>query len=458
MRLREHLYRTLFISVFCLCVVNTVLMSQGEEDFYAKGLSSFENKKYSESVGYFSQFITKNPDSSDGYTARGNSYFMLEDFDNAIKDYNKSEVLGNESDSVLFMRAKSYIKIKKYNEAIEDLKSALEKNNKNISAFAELGNVYYFLGDFKNSQAAYSKSIVLNQTAEMYEKLAKVDLKLKLYNESIANMQKAILIDSSNVTYYNTLGIAYYYAKDTVSSYMAFKKALTIDSNYVYARYNMARYYYDIGSYELAVSDFSNVIKIDPPDLNDAEMYKFRGMTYTKLKDYNSALKDLEMSVKLNPEDADAVYTKGYVLLGLGNDTAALADFKKAIELDSNNAGGLMQVGYFAYKTGNYEQSIKLLRKSLQINPKDTNALFNLANVYFDMQKYSDAINYYNKAIEANSNFKQIYLNRGSSYYNLGFYRQAASDWENAIKYDPSIYNDIRPLLNDAQSKAGSKF
>jgi tetratricopeptide (TPR) repeat protein len=435
-----------------------MLISQEEEDYYAKGKSSYDNKKYSESAGYFSQFITKNPDNAEGYTARAYSYFMLEDFDNAIKDFNKSEALGNGSDTILFMRAESYIKQKNYNDAIVDLKSALEKNNKNNAALNELGNVYYFLGDFKNSQDAYVKSIEMTQTAEMYEKLAKVNLKLKAYSQAVSNMQKAVLLDSTNVAYFNTLGLAYYYSKDTLNSYAAFKKALDLDSNFVYARYNLARYYYDVGSYESAASDFTKVIKIDPPDLSDAEMYKLRGMTYVKLKDYNLALKDLEMSVKLNPEDADAVYSKGYVLLNMGNDTAALADFNKSIEIDSNHAGGLMQVGYFTYKQGNYDQAIKLLRKSIQINPKDTNALFNLANVYFDMQKYTDAINYYNKAIEANPGFKQIFLNRGSSYYNLGFFRQAASDWENAIKYDPSIYNDIRPLLNDAQSKAGSKF
>ena len=67
-----------------------------------------------------------------------------------------------------------------------------------------------------------------------------------------------------------------------------------------------------------------------------------------------------------------------------------------------------------------------------------------------------DAITYYDKAIKVNPNYKIIYLNRGSAYYNLGFYRQAVSDWENAIKYDPSIYNDIKFLLTDAKSKAGT--
>lgn len=457
MHFREHIFKNLFISVFLLLAINSLLISQ-EENYYGKGLDAFANKKYSESVDYFSKFIIKNPDNPDGYAARGNSYFMLDDYDNAIKDYNKSEAIGNGSDTILFMRAKSYIKQRNYNDAIVDLKSAVEKNNKNTTAFKELGNVYYFLGDYKNSQDAYSKSIALNQTAEMYEKLAKVNLRLKDYGEAVSNMHKALLLDSSNASSFNTLGLAYYYNKDTVDSYNAFKKALSIDSNYVYAIYNLAKYYFDNGSYESAVSDFTRVIKIDPPDLNDAEMYKFRGMTYNRLNNFNSAYKDLNFSVNLNPDDAEAFFNRGYASMGLGNDTAAFEDFNKAISIDSNNAGGLMYVGIFSYKNGNYEQAIKLLRKSIQLSPKDTTALYNLANVYFDMQKYADAINYYNKAIEANPNFKQIYLNRGSSYYNLGFYRQAASDWENAIKHDPSIYNDIKPLLNDAQSKAGSKF
>jgi tetratricopeptide (TPR) repeat protein len=78
-----------------------------------------------------------------------------------------------------------------------------------------------------------------------------------------------------------------------------------------------------------------------------------------------------------------------------------------------------------------------------------------LGEVYFGLTKYTDAINYYNKTLQVNPNFKQIYLKRGSAYYNLGFFRQAVSDWENAIRYNPSIYYEIKPLLDDARVKAG---
>ena len=142
----------------------------------------------------------------------------------------------------------------------------------------------------------------------------------------------------------------------------------------------------------------------------------------------------------------------------MGDDSLALKDFNKVLDIDSANSSGYLFTGSLYYHFGNYDKAERLLKTAIQLNTKDSLALFYLANLYFDEQKYSDAISYYTKTLEVNPNYKYVYLRRGSSYYNLGFYRQAASDWDRAIRFEPSIYNSIKPLLNDARSKAGTKF
>ncbi|WP_442947670.1 tetratricopeptide repeat protein [Nostoc sp.] len=53
-------------------------------------------------------------------------------------------------------------------------------------------------------------------------------------------------------------------------------------------------------------------------DPNDAEAYRSRGAAYSNLKDYESALKDLDRAVKFNPNDAIAFYNLRINLSGIG--------------------------------------------------------------------------------------------------------------------------------------------
>ena len=54
-----------------------------------------------------------------------------------------------------------------------------------------------------------------------------------------------------------------------------------------------------LGSYLDSISDFSRAIKIDP---NDSFLYFWRGFAYESLGEYPKAVKDLKISLYLDPE------------------------------------------------------------------------------------------------------------------------------------------------------------
>ena len=54
-----------------------------------------------------------------------------------------------------------------------------------------------------------------------------------------------------------------------------------------------------LGSYWESISDFSKAIKIDP---NDSFLYFWRGFAYESLGEYPKAVKDLKISLYLDPE------------------------------------------------------------------------------------------------------------------------------------------------------------
>tara|TARA_B100000242_G_scaffold226700_1_gene167094 strand:+ start:173 stop:565 length:393 start_codon:yes stop_codon:yes gene_type:complete len=54
-----------------------------------------------------------------------------------------------------------------------------------------------------------------------------------------------------------------------------------------------------LGNYWESISDFSKAIKIDP---NDSFLYFWRGFAYESLGEYPKAVKDLKISLYLDPE------------------------------------------------------------------------------------------------------------------------------------------------------------
>lgn len=139
--------------------------------------------------------------------------------------------------------------------------------------------------------------------------------------------------------------------------------------------------------------------------------YFARAMDFVVLRDYVSALNDLNRALELTPDFALGYFERGvarYKMLKAGNNTeaapvqaeirAVVADFDKAIELSPRMA--------FAY--------------------------FNKANVYAELGDYTSALTAYNKAIELKPDFGEAYYNRGYVYFQLGDRERGSSNLSKA--------------------------
>ena len=60
-----------------------------------------------------------------------------------------------------------------------------------------------------------------------------------------------------------------------------------------------------LSQYEGAIIDYSKAIELEP---KDAYLYFFRGLSYESLELYGDALKDFQMSLKLDPDFEMAIH------------------------------------------------------------------------------------------------------------------------------------------------------
>ena len=109
---------------------------------------------------------TPKPPDYSFYQNRGNSKFVMGEFDAAIGDYSKAIELNAKEPTVYFSRALAYYNLKNFNLAIADYDKAIELDPQESTAYFNRGNALEKVGNFEKALTDYQKAVELDATNE----------------------------------------------------------------------------------------------------------------------------------------------------------------------------------------------------------------------------------------------------------------------------------------------------
>lgn len=131
--------------------------------YYNKGYDLFIKKKYAQAVDDFDLFILSNPNDANAYKYRGRCKYLLNDNDNALKDYNLSSSLKGVFDENLYIyRAEVKAKLKDYKGAIEDANLVIKYNPDSSYVFFIRASYKYKIKDYKGAIIDYTQVIKIS--------------------------------------------------------------------------------------------------------------------------------------------------------------------------------------------------------------------------------------------------------------------------------------------------------
>lgn len=324
-----------------------------------------------------------------------------DDFINAAKYIDELSELEGMELYVIRWKTLLYLTMEKYPEAIRTL-------NVGIKLFPNNQYLYY------NKALAYFEMKKYTRSLKMIDKSIEIDED----NDISINFKAEILEKLNDLE--GALGLY---------GYLLSKNPNDKDLNFKLAELNSA-----LGYNRKSLEYMDNLIRIDETNYLN---FHNRAMVYYLLEDYNSAIEDLFVSIKLNPNYAPSYYIIALCYSGLDNHLDSIKNYTKCIKLDPGNIDAINNRGMAFMDIGNFVSAISDFKTVVKKSPDYTKSLNNIAICYQINKEYQKAQNYLNMIIKQINPEPSYYVNRAVNFYNMGQTKKALADFAKAESLDP---------------------
>ena len=178
-----------------------------------------------------------------------------------------------------------------------------------------------------------------------------------------------------------------------------------------------------IQSHFRSIRNYSGMIEDDQDNIS---LYYGRGMDFMHVQDYESALKDMDRVIELNPNLLLGHFARAIIRTKqleydyqLSGESEFTDNRKTGITLP-DNISGTTKLPEISIKSIHYEEILREYEKIIKIDPTFIYAYYNRAEIFSIEKDIRAAISDYNKAIELEPQFAEAYFNRGIAKLSIG--------------------------------------
>lgn len=391
---------------------------------------------------------------------RGLLRMEVRDNDNAIKDFSKALELDPEDYRSLYNRAFLY-------SEKHDIANAMDDVNRLIKAFPGLPEALYMrsnlnrlAGNMNQAERDYNKALALSRqlkpdsmpgkddhggvtngrpdsnvneqgkgdedasgeltpeaVARRFTALRRVDTPVDVEEDYNNKNIRGKVQDRTRKIELEPMFILSYYTSPTELKPSAYYLKEVDDVNST----RMLRFLVQLSNADIALSDeqiinrhfksieyYNSYLATHTPRAID---YFGRAMDFMMLRNYSSALEDLNRVLELTPD-----FALGYFARGVAR--------YKGLQAGTSSTQTIFQAEIRAV--------VADFDKAVELSPRMSFAYYNKGNVLADLGDYTSALLAFNKAIELKPDFGEAYYNRGYVYFQLGNKEKGSADLSKA--------------------------
>jgi len=188
-----------------------------------------------------------------------------------------------------------------------------------------------------------------------------------------------------------------------------------------------------------------------------------RGMYHYSRYEIRQALDDLDMVVKLAPEDEQSFINRGTVRLDALEFVDAINDFRQAIRLRPSDPLAYYEAGLSFTRASMFDSAQVAFSRTLELNPAFFQAFDGRANAFAMVGNYVLAFADYRQALALSPNYAEAYGKRALMFLQTGNFQKALGDFRKQIelapnRFDAKIHCGLTELLIGDTASAVSHF
>jgi tetratricopeptide (TPR) repeat protein len=153
------------------------------------------------------------------------------------------------------------------------------------------------------------------------------------------------------------------------------------------------------------------------------------------LKNTSFALADYNVYLNANPNDHEAHFARGKILLQENDTKQAIIDISYYTSVIKTNEDAYLAL-FFAHKQlGDSKEALNMIDSAIDNKPLSSKLNKIKADYLFDLNRFEEASNSYDKAIASHRSNASLYVSKAEAKYKLGLFNDAAESMDKALQY-----------------------
>lgn len=235
---------------------------------------------------------------------------------------------------------KNLMEAGKYNEAINALNNFLKKDDQNPLAHLYLAECYYLSGNFEIAMVEYKQVMATGRFAKsstekiIRKRLADIYMKFGQLEEAQKEFVVLVQLDPTNYEYIYQIAKIFYDRGMRDQSMAYLNKVLNVTRNHPPTYFLLGKISYETNHSQEALTAFTNCLKLDP---KNSEAHFFVGMILKAMGSYGKAIQEFDEAerAKSSTLKVKAIYQKGLSKLEMGDLESAIADLERSLKYSS---------------------------------------------------------------------------------------------------------------------------
>ncbi|KAM3146172.1 hypothetical protein pb186bvf_001829 [Paramecium bursaria] len=265
------------------------------------GDSYWSLEQFQDAINAYNDAIKIDPENKQAMNGKGLVYLELKDIQKSIKWFDKAIKFDPNYPSPYNNKGNAYREAKDYDKALEFYEKALNLDPKYIDA---LDNKAFLLSEqrkFDESLEVLEQALNIDPDDKLiYIQKGNVLMEKQLYNDALDCFTKALRLDPRNLFALKRKGDAYQKLYDNDKALEFYNKAILYSNEYVLAYYSKSYVYYLDNKFNESIEAINKGIKLEP---KYSSLYYIRSLIYLQEENYNSSISQLTQALTLQPKN-----------------------------------------------------------------------------------------------------------------------------------------------------------